>query len=176
MKLSDIIAQEDGLRIHCYKQGVFWVAYEASAYAVWQLTAYKATKKQVKVVNQEVVSLGFPDKAFAQWSAPYTLADTSTVHHKILLLPDPIDTVAYLEWKANLPLTEHKKPKATQQQEPSSAAMHHQPATEEGMLFYSPRFYASIIEQIRYYPLANSTPIQAFLFLQQLQSQLAINN
>jgi len=44
-----------------FKEGVFWVAYEQSAYFIAQLKKYKPTKKYFKNINKTVVTIGFPN-------------------------------------------------------------------------------------------------------------------
>lgn len=48
--------------IHLYKEGLFWKAYQQSAYRINHLpfVEYKVIKKYVKAVGQEVISIGFP--------------------------------------------------------------------------------------------------------------------
>ena len=50
--------------IHLWKEGVFWVAYEQSAYAVWLLKKYRPTRKFIKSAGMEVVCIGFPQSAW----------------------------------------------------------------------------------------------------------------
>jgi hypothetical protein len=53
--------------MYCYKQGVFWVCYEQSAYIVSLSKAYKPSEKWIKNIAQEVVTIGFPNTALQQW-------------------------------------------------------------------------------------------------------------
>ena len=43
---------------------MFWVAYEQSAYYIWQIKGYKPAKKWVKSIAIEVVQMGFPKRGF----------------------------------------------------------------------------------------------------------------
>ena len=61
----DVAAVATEQQIHLWKEGIFWVAYEQSAYLVWLLKKYKPTKKFIKSVGMEVVSIGFPATALA---------------------------------------------------------------------------------------------------------------
>jgi hypothetical protein len=65
--VKEILAKENGKYIICYKQGAFWVCYEQSAYLVCLSRAYKPVKKLIKNCNQEVVTIGFPNRALEQW-------------------------------------------------------------------------------------------------------------
>jgi hypothetical protein len=67
MSIKEKLAKEDGTHIYCYKQGAFWVCYEQSAYIVSLSKAYKPSKKWIKNIAQEVVTIGFPNTALQQW-------------------------------------------------------------------------------------------------------------
>jgi len=48
--------------IFLYKEGVFWRCYETSAwYFIKNIREYRVFKKFFKIVNQNIIYLGFPD-------------------------------------------------------------------------------------------------------------------
>jgi hypothetical protein len=51
--------------VNWYKEG-FLGAYEQSAYFVWRLKGYKPIKKHIKKVQDQLVSVGFPDSVRAR--------------------------------------------------------------------------------------------------------------
>lgn len=57
--ITDKITHNSLHQIKCYKQGLFWEAYEQSAYCIWEQKGYKPTKKWFKNSNQDVVQGGF---------------------------------------------------------------------------------------------------------------------
>ncbi|PIQ27593.1 MAG: hypothetical protein COW63_15585 [Bacteroidetes bacterium CG18_big_fil_WC_8_21_14_2_50_41_14] len=62
MKIEDILIKEDNQNIHLHKEGLFWRAYEYSAFAfVKEIKKYNAKKKFIKKVNSEIVFIGFPE-------------------------------------------------------------------------------------------------------------------
>ena len=66
MTVKEIIQIENGNHntIILLREGIFWRAYEKSAYAFsMQIHPYKPTRKWVIAVKQDVVSLGFPVSA-----------------------------------------------------------------------------------------------------------------
>ena len=66
MKIKDILQQEQANTnsIFLHKEGIFWRAYEKSAYLFsLYIKAYQITKKYYKNVGSEVVYLGFPDSS-----------------------------------------------------------------------------------------------------------------
>lgn len=53
-----------------YQEGMFYKAYERSAFLVYNyIFPFKLSKKFVKVVGQDVISLGFPIKTLPKWMA-----------------------------------------------------------------------------------------------------------
>ena len=62
MKIADIIKTEDNTNIYLHNEGLFWRAYEYSAYAfVKNIKQYNAKKKFIKIVDSDIVFIGFPD-------------------------------------------------------------------------------------------------------------------
>ena len=59
--IANKILHPSSKHILLYKEGVFWVAYEQSAYYIAQYKGYKPTKKYFKNINQTIVSVGFPN-------------------------------------------------------------------------------------------------------------------
>lgn len=63
MKIKDILQQEENNteNILLYKEGMFWRAYEKSAYLfITFVKEFKITKRYFRNVNTEIVYLGFP--------------------------------------------------------------------------------------------------------------------
>lgn len=64
MDLKQKLALEtaESTYIYLYREGLFWKAYERSAIKFIQtITVYQVNTRFCKVVNMEVISLGFPD-------------------------------------------------------------------------------------------------------------------
>ena len=62
MKIEEIVKTEDSQNIYLHKEGLFWRAYEYSAYAfIKNIKQYNAKKKFIKKVGSEIVFNGFPD-------------------------------------------------------------------------------------------------------------------
>ena len=59
--ISEKIIHTSWYQVKLYKQGMFWVGYEQSAYYIWQLKGFKPTKKWLKNIKSEVVQVGFPN-------------------------------------------------------------------------------------------------------------------
>lgn len=50
-----------------FLEGKFWKAYEQSAYKLTRLYGFKPTKRYIKLVKQEVISVGFPEEALRKY-------------------------------------------------------------------------------------------------------------
>ena len=69
MKITEILQLEKSNegQIFLIKEGCFWRAYEKSAFRFSRLIRdFKITKKWIKYLNQEIVSIGFPLKNFEE--------------------------------------------------------------------------------------------------------------
>jgi len=58
MKIEEILKTEDNLNIYLHNEGLFWRAYEYSAFTfVKSIKQYNAKKKFIKKVNSDIVNL-----------------------------------------------------------------------------------------------------------------------
>lgn len=67
MKVSEILQMEQTYTesIILHKEGLFWRAYERSAYLLLKhYRQFQLTKKRVKYLEKEIVYCGFPDGFF----------------------------------------------------------------------------------------------------------------
>ncbi|WP_374465590.1 hypothetical protein [Chryseobacterium sp.] len=150
MKIVEIIAQEDYSTIQLYKQGVFWVAYEQSAYAVWKITNYRPSKKYIKCIGEYVVSLGFPDAALEnlKWKKTTSILENAEKYKRLLSFFQ-IDKDEFEQWKKSLNLAEKKE---------------------------NNKEINRIEEAIKNFPLETKTAIEAFLFIEELQKNIKNHN
>lgn len=104
MTVKEIIQIENGNRntIILLREGIFWRAYEKSAYAFsMQVHPYKPTRKWVIAVKQDVVSLGFPVSA-----AENVLNGCKVLMRqeaRLVLAASPIDPDGFEVWKQTVP-------------------------------------------------------------------------
>ncbi|MFS4432227.1 hypothetical protein [Chryseobacterium sp. S90] len=59
MTIKNIILKEDGKTIVFYKHGSSWIAYEQSAYCLWQTGEYIPEVRHMKYLRKHVVSINF---------------------------------------------------------------------------------------------------------------------
>lgn len=119
--------------------------YEQSAYIVSLSKGYKATRKWIKSVAQEVVTIGFPDAALQQWLSDQKVKVTiSTEVLKVFEWSSTFVGNDFVKWKSAISLKENK--------------------TSLNSI--------NIEEEVKGFPLATSTPTDAFLFLHGLQLKM----
>ncbi len=117
MRFFETIARredENLQEIVLYPEGLFYKAYERSAFAcVSRVSPFKASKKRVKYCGRDMVSIGFPAEVLTRYfpGAPQPLPDGRVV----IELAEPIDPAACEAWKNILPLKE-RQPRGTHQQ------------------------------------------------------------
>lgn len=110
MRFFEEIAEREDRNLYeivLYPEGLFYKAYERSAFAcVSRVSPFKPSKKHIKYCARDMVSVGFPAAVLSKYfpSAPRPLADGRVV----IALTDRIDPGACEVWKASLPLKERQ--------------------------------------------------------------------
>jgi hypothetical protein len=153
VSISEKIAHTSLDQIKLYKQGLFWVAYEQSAYYIWQLKGFKPTKKYLKSIKSEVVQIGFPS------IDEFLLTDNLEIIEKqdtfiSCTSTHAIDKQCFEKWKANLSVMEPK------------------PNTTVPLLKEDKGIEARIVQ----FDISNTTPIEALLFINDLKKIIANGN
>ena len=138
------LQQQDTTKIFLFKEGAFWVAYEQSAYFIAQYKGYKPTKKYYKSIRQSVVSVGFPKveillNELEQKNLIIGVNKLDTIVE--ILLKENINSADFELWKENLSESIDLKSKQK----------------------------SSIVELVKAFPLAHKTPMDAFLFIKEIQ-------
>jgi len=162
--IEKITQSKDLQKAYLYKEGVFWIAYEQSAYLVSQVKTLKPTKKYVKTVGQEVVSVGFPDNALPNVLLSFRLIsqnDSQVVAESNVA----IELASYEAWKSELPLrTTEPLPQPLSTREGRSSFSCGEGGGE----------VISILKKLRIFSLADKTPMECMFFLSDLQKQLQL--
>ena len=132
-----------------YREGMFWKAYEHSAWFVCTFVRpLKVSKKRVKLLDgAEMVSVGFPDMSLETMMKGHTLVSSSGEELYYASVND-FNRTLFDEWKASLPA---KGRQASPEREKSAD---------------------EILERIRKFKVASSTPIECMMFVTELQSML----
>jgi hypothetical protein len=154
MTIKEKIQHTDASTVNFHKEGIFWMAYEQSAYAVCKLKEYKANKKFVKAVNAEVVSVGFPDKALGGILSYFEIQQ-KTDSQISLRTRGELSLQTVQQWKAELPLVEKAHP-----------------TVPAGTVSNSPvgSLKQCVCQQLHSFDLANATPMRCMVFLSELKT------
>ena len=68
--IKEILQEERNRPSDCvvmFLEGKFWKAYEQSAYTLTKLYNFKPTKRFVKLVGEEIISVGFPQEQLLKY-------------------------------------------------------------------------------------------------------------
>ena len=152
MTIQEKLREKDAKIVHLFKEGVFWVAYESDAYRVSQVKNLKPTKKYVKAVQQEVVSVGFPHSSLEGVLSYFTVkerGDTLVVMESSV----PVDMDAFGEWKNQMQLQTKAITSSPVLNDANNAA---------GQLLF---------EKVRSFKLYTASPMDCMRFIEELQSE-----
>jgi hypothetical protein len=151
MTISEKIEHSTPNEVHLFKEGVFWVAYEQSACAICKIKPYKPTKKMIKTVGQEVVSVGFPENALAGILSYFQ--NTKKEDNIIIMQSEtPIEQETFKEWKDGIAI----------KTDVSRDVVHNVPVGESIV-------ENGILQKIRNFDVSNASPIECMLFINELK-------
>ena len=163
MTIVEKIQHTDAFAINLYKEGVFWKAYEQSAYAIQQIRSYQAVKQYIKLVRGEVVHIGFPDSVLKDILPAFALVGRTEKEIR-LKTSRPIDLQAFEVWKEALPLKEANPPQSL---------LHNGGVTSLSGREGSKESELNVLSKLRAFDLSNATPMQCMMFLSELKKGLA---
>lgn len=167
MKLSDILMLEapGSPDIYLYREGLFWKAYEYSAYKfVHTVRAYNPQKKWMKGLARDIVSLGFPDKVLSEILQGKT---TEQVDEKkwIIRGTEPAGEEEFESWKEGLPrhvaAVAAAQPVASPLSTPAGAASEMRRPNERAVLL-----------KLAAFQVESASPLQCMMFISELQKEL----
>ena len=80
-----------------FLEGKFWKAYEQSAFVLTRLYGFKPTKRYIKLIDEEIISVGFPEEALSKY-----LSNARVDREKKILrawVQCPQSEQSFQEWK-----------------------------------------------------------------------------
>ena len=177
-------------RIILYREGLFWKAYERSAFAVCsQVRAFKTTKKALKTLGGgHLVSIGFP--AASENAVCGALECISREQDRVVFAaPRAVDAAEFEVWKAAQPLKEAvrrtKTAVAAVVAATDSASGHlpeermRSPSEAEsrpGMRYAEADFSLTaacrVAGALKEFNLAEKTPLECMMFLSELKKMI----
>lgn len=136
-------------------EGLFWRGYEQSAYMLHRMFGFKPTKKFIKRVGQEVVSVGFPMQSLSKYF-PNVQPTCNEIVCKVADMT--CSEQDFAAWKSALPLHESKP------------ATHSDDRQDRGTVQpMDGNDIQRLIEKIRAFPLERSTPIECMNFVAKIK-------
>jgi hypothetical protein len=161
MTISEKIIHTSPFEVKLYLEGVFWVAYEQSAYYFMLKKGYKTVKKHIKLLDKDVASLGFPRKVLEDFLKTEAGISTQTIQDNccVICLKEPVDGILFEDWKKDLPLY---KPEVK--------------ACEEVTVAVLPQAERRVINLLKVFSIANSTPMECMNFISEIQKELKMEN
>ena len=159
MNYSQILIRQYSTQgILLLREGLFWRGYEQSAYMLHRLFGFKPTKKFIKRVGQEVVSVGFPMQSLSKYFPNVQPTGDEVVCKVAGMTCSEQDFAA---WKSALPLRESKP------------ATHSGDGQDRGTVLSSDgNDIQRLIDKIRAFPLERSTPIECMNFVAEIKEEL----
>lgn len=143
--------QENSDRIVLYKERLFWIAYERSAYLFHtHVRPYRAQRKYIKKIGCEVVSLGFPDSVLAIVGAPVIEQCEGKI---VFQAPAKVDETAFAKWKDEA-LLYVKQPKFA-------------PARDN-----VDKLTEQMVKRLREFNVESKTPVECMIFLADIKRGL----
>jgi hypothetical protein len=171
-KMSSIIEKihhNSSNEIKLYKEGVFWIAYEQSAYYLAQKKGYKATKKLVKSIGREVVSIGFPPNAYDSVIRvlPVLRVEAKDPSSRIIYLREEVDLDAFQLWKSSLALRSTSRTLENRASQASPSGIFSDGNSTAVNCSLEVR---TLLVKLRDFSLADKTPLECMLFLSELKN------
>ncbi len=109
-KIEEILHHERERNINdlvLFLEGKFWKAYEQSAYVLTRLYGFKPTKRYIKLINEEVISVGFPEEALSKYLSNARVDREKKMLHAWVQCPQ--SEQSFEEWKKATRVKEKKE-------------------------------------------------------------------
>ena len=110
-KIKEILNEERNHNrdyIVLFLEGLFWRAYEYSAYVLSQQYGFKPTKKMVKLINEEIISVGFPKQQLTKYVDNIVLEKDGKLC-KARIENAYANIITFEEWKQNIPIKQSEQ-------------------------------------------------------------------
>lgn len=160
--------------IHLHQDGIFWRAYERSAYLFVEHTScqYKLTKRYIKLVNQSVVSLGFPLNALSKHFSESDITYIDPKHICITLADCVLEPDIYTAWHINIDRHTTKAKTTNPHTDSAPDLVTHVHLYEPAPLDALAIGEAGILDRLLSFRTEQSTAIDCLVFLSGLQRDL----
>lgn len=147
-----------------HREGVFYIAYEHSAWLFSvAVHTFKVKKQYVKCVGRDVVSIGFPMNSLEKLAAGRSLAVENGAVHLVLPQHEVPCEGTFEEWKSAQPLCASS---AVRSETVSATA-----ADVPVLRSHNPG-EAEVLARLRAFPVESRTPVECMCFVAELKQLL----
>ena len=144
-------------KIHFYREGVFYKAYERSAYIfVTRIKPFMVKRLFVKCVNREVVSIGFPTNSLRSYFAADKITEKD--NEAEVILDTAIVPTDFEKWREGIAMTPAKE---TIVKNKDTHITSEAVGGDE-----------LIVTKIKTFPIEVKTPLECMIFLSELKKTL----
>jgi len=145
LTLSEKIALQKNThaRIFLFKEGLFYKVYNEGAYFL-RTKKYKVHVKKINRGTTEILSIGFPSSVFENLKEDYLITESG--QYSFFETAEVFDVAAFERWK--------NEALSTYYNEIGKGA------------------YNDVLDEIKKYPLATKTPMEAFLWICEIQKRI----
>ena len=109
--ISEILIKEKQIgtqqKVLLFKEGKFWKGYEMSAFLLAKRYNFKPTKRFVKAVGMEIISVGFPVEQLSKYLSNAVVNEEQT--ELTAEVRDARDERAFADWKQGIAIKEKKE-------------------------------------------------------------------
>ncbi len=138
--------------IRLYKEGIFYKAYEKSAYAfIMQIHPYSVKAKYFKMIGEAVVSIGFPASALNKFTDKIEVNEEGNKF--IVIKCNEVDNEMFEQWKLSI---SNKELAVNNEELPPIV----------------PPNAVKVIEMIKAYPLESKSPMESMMFLSEIKTMM----
>ncbi len=145
-------SEKDNLdQIRLYRDGMFYRAYEYSAFSLHKVQTLKATHKESKALGITYISVGFPLTSLDKFTQglPTLSADNERM---VLGVNEPVDVEKFQEWKMSVPVSSPQNGEKTKNSTPLNSK--------------------GILEMLELFDLSIHTPIECMNFLAHIKNRM----
>ena len=106
-KIEEILyceRERDKNNLVLFLEGKLWKAYEHSAYVLTRLYGFKPTKRYIKLIGEEVISVGFPEESLNKYLSNAPVDREKKILHAWVQCPQ--SDQSFEEWKSTTRIKE----------------------------------------------------------------------
>lgn len=147
--------------VRMYREGVFYTAYEHSAFLFCKAVHnFKVKKRFVRKAGCEIASTGFPTTSLEKWTNGLEAKEADGVlSFEVKVEEAETSKEIFTEWKEQIPLYT-----------PNDTLKKNSDVVREEDTQYNVR--SSIIALLRNFPLEQKTPLECMLFISELKKMI----